>query len=452
MIKTQDQYAGRPRSRDENTPRNNHYYPPTFPSNNCHENLVYVMPSDSVESAAEEPITKNAGSRWREDETEALVDIWRDKICQTRWWKQSKGVRVNKEMWEDIAQLLAEREVFRTASQCQIRMKNLLQYYRQTIDNKRAEKSWEELPEYFDIVDNIMSRREANGSLSDENSVDESENRSRGLQHHPYPMENEQTQMNEAIEESTSAVAHKEDKNKATVEDAIARENRKRPHDNVATPNVTVPATRYGPYYHNYLRQVTPQYHGNCYTNKDGYTQPHWGVSRNQCCDMATPNKQACNGTDMYSHIMPIDSTIKQRNQTYPLKPYLDSRPNNFDSTGYHTQGNCSTHCTPNNTKNEYHYGNTNDQHTQQKTKTNPAISVVEIMQEFMQLQYKQMENLLEVEKKRLEIEERRLQEEKDVGNRNAAFLMEAVKILAQTFRNGTDTKKEYKNEKLDNK
>lgn len=80
-------------------------------------------------------MTKNAGSRWREDETEALVEIWRDKICQTRWWKQSKGVRVNKEMWEEIAQILAERDVFRTPSQCQIRMKNLLQFYRQTVDN-----------------------------------------------------------------------------------------------------------------------------------------------------------------------------------------------------------------------------------------------------------------------------------------------------------------------------
>ena len=103
---------------------------------NCHENLVYVIPSDSNEPSNgmnggnnNEPVTKNAGSRWREDETEALVEIWRNKICQTRWWKQSKGVRVNKEMWEEIATLLADREVYRTPAQCQIRMKNLLQFY-----------------------------------------------------------------------------------------------------------------------------------------------------------------------------------------------------------------------------------------------------------------------------------------------------------------------------------
>ena len=53
----------------------------TYP-NNCHDSLVYVMPSDSNETLNGETMTKNTGSRWREDETEALVEIWRDKICQ----------------------------------------------------------------------------------------------------------------------------------------------------------------------------------------------------------------------------------------------------------------------------------------------------------------------------------------------------------------------------------
>ena len=55
--------------------------------------------------------------------------------------------------------------------------------------------------------------------------------------------------------------------------------------------------------------------------------------------------------------------------------------------------------------------------------------------QDLLQLQYKQMKTLLEIEKKRLVIEEDRLREEKEANNRTSAFLLEAVKILAETFR-----------------
>jgi len=60
--------------------------------------------------------------------------------------------------------------------------------------------------------------------------------------------------------------------------------------------------------------------------------------------------------------------------------------------------------------------------------------------QDLLQLQYKQVQTLVEIEKRRLEIEEGRMREEKDANNRTSAFLLEAVKILAETFRKDTSS------------
>lgn len=137
-----------------------HSSPHMYQPGSQHDNMVYVLPSDSKSSMRQmEILPKSAGSRWREEETMALVEIWRDKICQTRWWKQNKCVRVNKEMWDEIANMLMDKGIYRTASQCQIRMKNLLQYFRQLVDHRRTEKSRDELPHYFEIVNNIMNGR-----------------------------------------------------------------------------------------------------------------------------------------------------------------------------------------------------------------------------------------------------------------------------------------------------
>lgn len=442
MIRNHDKFTTSPHSREDGSSSNVSHPFSSYPTsqgypNGGHENLVYVMPSDSVESPTEEPVTKNAGSRWREDETEALVEIWRDKICQTRWWKQSKGVRVNKEMWEEIAQLLAERDVFRTPNQCQIRMKNLLQYYRQTIDNKRAEKSWDELPEYFDIVDKIMSRREGNGSLSDENGYEENENRSTVLHHHPHPNENG-THKNCTSETEKNQVKTNESQTVEQNEPQSLRESRKRSNNSIQVSSNS-PPRHFSHVYNNYFRPVQPQMQNACF-KKEGFTQPQW-ISQPQCCEAPNP-KRPCTNTDYQSTLHHFESTARRNHAVLrPSKQYYDFRSS--ENQGIVPSETCTTRCNSLMTRGDF-YQQSHMRKSQEccrdGTETQSAIT---LMQEFMQLQHKQMENLLEIEKKRLEIEERRLQEEKDSGNRNAAFLMEAVKILAETFRNS-----EAKNEK----
>jgi len=446
----------------------NHY--PTadmfaYNPNNCHDSLVYVMPSDSQEVLNGETMTKNTGSRWREDETEALVEIWRDKICQTRWWKQSKGVRVNKEMWEEISQLLAEREVYRTASQCQIRMKNLLQFYRQAVDSRRSEKSWEDLPEYFDIVDRIMTRREGNTTNGDDVKPG-----SRGGAPPEIPEEEvgETNDVNVEIDNAAAAAVSTPDVKPINEVVEAASPSKKRAKFESET-NLKGDEKR--------SKYSSPP--ASCRSLENGFTNPprystsgvrphvpvvstvmpaayyprdqaRWRQNSNMCCDTNGNSKRFCFGNekDTVRHLpdYPISHNNNNNNNNYASsKPYIQHpnnqyAPNTPDTTpptpggGHVCAANEPCHVA----------GCAHARSTGKRTMYNGAAvegaegaisGSLQYVQELMTLQCKQMEKFVEIEEKRLAVEERRMREAEEQGQRNTAFIMEAVRILAENFR-----------------
>ena len=490
---------------------------------NYHENLVYVIPSDSNEPTSNsgsgnvtngvgtnEPVTKNAGSRWREDETEALVEIWRDKICQTRWWKQSKGVRVNKEMWEEIASLLAEREVFRTPAQCQIRMKNLLQFYRQTIDSRRSEKSWEDLPEYFDIVDKIMTRKDATGTpssiagsgssnISDVPNLQDmsppstkyhSTEKTMTMFDDPankdHLVDNAGTEERKTTKKRKLSAASDDEYNGHTE----AEHNNKQfyPSPNSSSVN---------------HRQLPPRKLQSCAAVKSEYSPIQGLYPKHQIRSPYTPSnaqhrihrEQPCNGNCCSSKpSITFSRKIKEKELTKENHPsefphqipsvhppvehygmmsgssHIMSLPNettakenkqqkhpaacNYYTTGpgdHQTHPNFQPPQPPpqqpqnhrhNNYIQLYRGGNTREavhnkpmQQASSPHQLPQTTSHMIFNQDLLQLQYKQMKTLIEIEKRRLEIEESRMKEEKEANSRTSAYLLEAVKILAETFR-----------------
>lgn len=398
-------------------------YPNTYNyQNHCPDNLVYVVPSDISESNGE-PMTKNAGSRWREDETEALVEIWRDKICQTRWWKQSKGVRVNKEMWEEIAQILAERDVFRTPSQCQIRMKNLLQFYRQTVDNRQSEKSMEDLPEYFDIVDRIMSKRDGNfSSLIDDKSGSEdtgeiAENSCDKERKRSYT----ETKESESGDISVS--------NKVNIKAETERQNED------PRTHITGEKVRTGDVRHNTFHAYNPGNVIPTYIPTEGFMQSYWNSHKN-CCNGEPVNKKSCLGSERER--LPRFQEREHLPRFQEINPrYIPMRQNVIRNRFMEAKQNhvCTEACA---TSACYKSALQHSMHPASKhysPETDLNSSSLRFIQELLNLQYRQMENFLEIEKKRLEIEEKRLQESRESDDRHSAFLMEAVKILAESFR-----------------
>ena len=503
---------------------------------NCHENLVYVIPSDSNEPSNgmgggnnNEPVTKNAGSRWREDETEALVEIWRNKICQTRWWKQSKGVRVNKEMWEEIATLLADREVYRTPAQCQIRMKNLLQFYRQAIDNRRSEKSWEDLPEYFDIVDQIMTRKDA-GMTSNNLPPSVSSNMSEGSNHQelssPPPPPSLPSLPANKYHHVVDASSFEQETNKDHIKDNLSTSEERKPSTTTTPPppvQTTTPSSSSGirnnkrhlsnhsddeyngggvavemdhhnkfyPHmsHHHHHQQQQPPRKIQAYTMKNEYNNsPIPSYANNYHHQIPSPyhvnrihreSSSTCNGGSccsskpnmFYSRKMglkekhlvpkeihsefPLTQSVPIVEQNGMMKNHLHniaSNPSNEDSTknenqkqrpcNYYTtspQGHHDSVPPPNPASHHHHhnmqvYRGSGGGSANEALHKNSSPSHLVFNENLLQLQYKQMETLIEIEKKRLEIEEGRMREEKEAISRTSAYLLEAVKILAETF------------------
>ena len=457
MLRNQEASTDHSRKRDDSS--SNHIGFNRYPNMygypyNCHDNLVYVMPSDSAESSNEEPVTKNAGSRWREDETETLVEIWRNKICQTRWWKQSKGVRVNKEMWEEIAQLLAERDVYRTPSQCQIRMKNLLQFYRQTIDRRRTEKSWDDLPEYFEIVDRIMTRREGidekdskhenNGLYADEmNDSSDANNDKEQKSSLVVPSDAVVSEGGE-IGGRTSGSASESGEQKAIINKS--EDQRKYPAMNNKPIKLEMSSSSYPNLHRNYLLPGASALIPNYY-NQENFVQPIWS-EHGTCCD-GPPMKRQCFSNKEY---VPSHSEFgaSSQNRTSANQTFARST-NEFNDidhvNGPHANGPrvLSENCRLQSCSHTQCRGGLQPPPQQRypsvkslaslPNKPDSCASSYQVLQEFMHVHYKQMERLVDIENKRLDVEERRLQEEREASNRNTAFLMEAVKIIAETFR-----------------
>ena len=463
---------------------------------NCHENLVYVIPSDSNEpnnglsNNSSEPVTKNAGSRWREDETEALVEIWRNKICQTRWWKQSKGVRVNKEMWEEIASLLADREVYRTPAQCQIRMKNLLQFYRQTIDSRRSEKSWEDLPEYFDIVDRIMTRKDTgvtshNLPSSVSSNISEGSNlqemsppppQSSNIYHMVdkaiFEQEFNKDRLNEnAIDEQkpTATITttttsnkrqlsmHSDDEYNGYAEMDLGKPFYPSPSNSIPhhqPPRKIQPhalKNKYSsslPSYSNHqvhpFSYPTPRLHresscnGSCcsskpeisYSRKMGMKEKELVTeeSHSEFSTLTVPPVEQC-GMMNNSHIASLPNEVVAKDEGQKQHPY-----NRYTTpTGYQAQPNPPPliHHHRHDYMQLYRGGGC----ASEALHKNIPSSHLVFNQDLLQLQYKQMKTLIEIEKKRLKIEEGRMREEKEANSRTSIYLLEAVKILAETFR-----------------
>jgi len=453
---------------------------------NCHENLVYVMPSDSNESnsgggnasSGGEPVTKNAGSRWREDETEALVEIWRDKICQTRWWKQSKGVRVNKEMWEEIAQLLAEREVFRTPAQCQIRMKNLLQFYRQTVDSRRPEKSWDDLPEYFDIVDRIMTRKDtglsgetAVGSTITNTQVNEnkrynySQSPDNLQQHHHGDRTSEGDERDNQLSEKTEHSGRKSsNKRKLKSQEVPLTEGDE--YDGLMhySPEPTS-SNCHGPVFP--PRKVPTYMKGEFISNHHlpanlplypTFVNPHRESCPGSCCAKSPYSKKPCKERDLKEsssgdtatslHLVPPHEREYVLHQPPPVTA-VSNLPNESqqkdEPRSSHACNYYAIQQVPSQQVRYRHNFTAQYRAGQSVVPTeNGLLKVLQphlmFNQDLLQLQYKQVQTLVEIEKRRLEIEEGRMREEKDANNRTSAFLLEAVKILAETFRKDTSS------------
>ena len=128
--------------------------------------FVYVLPHQMAqEQNANNSNTPRSNGRWRDDETQMLVDLWKERITSGRCRKGNKNVRVHKEMWDEISRNLLNANIHRTASQCQIRMKNLIQYYRQVKD----QTSPEELPTYFQAVGHVFGTK---GNISPPHLMD----------------------------------------------------------------------------------------------------------------------------------------------------------------------------------------------------------------------------------------------------------------------------------------
>lgn len=455
MLRTQEPFSEAIQKREDASTSIGHlvysHYPDMFTyQNSCHDSLVYVMPSDSTDSINGDALTKNTGSRWREDETEALVEIWRDKICQTRWWKQSKGVRVNKEMWEEISQLLAEREVYRTASQCQIRMKNLLQFYRQAVDNRRSEKSWDDLPEYFDIVDRIMTRREGNASTNEDEKIQRVT--TSGLQDEESNQTHELNVENENANSSSTAPSSdrksSEDPSSGSTPPAKKRpknesENNKEESKKFPVTSTTSNTNENGfipTRYSTAVRGLAPSTIPSYLT----HDQTRWRHSKSICCE-APGSKRFCFGNekDTIRHLpeFPINpSFISTKSYVRPLNQYIDSKQAHPSHTcteteSCHAQGCSHRSNLPKRTLySATNLGTLNNEIPGQNNTT------FRYIQDVMHLQFKQMETIIDIEKQRLDIEKQRLRDEQEAGNRNTAFLMEAVRILAESFRK-TDSK-----------
>ena len=446
------------------------------------DSLVYVLPSDSKEASANsEQTPKTAGSRWREEETMALVEIWRDKICQTRWWKQNKCVRVNKEMWDEIAAVLMERGIYRTPSQCQIRMKNLLQYFRQIIDHRRSEKQREELPEYFEIVNNIMNGRQ-DGDMKKRKYFDDDDLESKMglLGQVSHKMENgnashvtspdeknagDENQEKECSGQSSAPNSEVNGRRPSSSSPPMTNGGSPPPDDSSNPPSSSSQGFTHPPYpgiglsghpnaqvFEGGIRYPAPQRFTIptrlCMPPPSHQPQPPIGGAFQ---DLSLSTLGRCSGHGLCCGEPPLKRHCLENACSFKPPNVKSNFSSEYARACRSATAGCSQppsgfqshvpHYPPSSTA----FESTNA--SQQAALTNGGAhnhrSIAPVQQEdwaqtlkdFMLHQQKQMDALLEIEKKRLEIEEKRWKMKEESDSRNGAFLMEAVRILAEAYK-----------------
>lgn len=94
-------------------------------------NQTLVFPATVVSAAQWMP--ENSKQIWTDEETEALLNIWRSGDVQ----QMLKGSAMNKHIYLQVSELLVGQGFLRTPEQCQNRIKRLKANFRQFLEGRK---------------------------------------------------------------------------------------------------------------------------------------------------------------------------------------------------------------------------------------------------------------------------------------------------------------------------
>ena len=100
-------------------------------------------------------MASSRGQTWTHEEILALIRIWSDSAIQSRL----DGASRTADIWRDVAERLRTAGFHRTSKQCNDKMKNLRQYYKDLKDgHNRSGHSRSNWP-YYDLMDDVLGDR-----------------------------------------------------------------------------------------------------------------------------------------------------------------------------------------------------------------------------------------------------------------------------------------------------